>query len=371
MHTNPEMMNRSWRVSATLYYVLLAAIGLSLLLPHLFWLGHNAGGPIRLLTGTLIPVALAASLWGGVVWLRWHTGFAPRQARKILVWTIAILLFGTGIAAMIIIHGMAHDIVVHGVAPILINSASGGAVVGFLLGAIAADRERKAELLQERRQRVRSLNERLLVLNRVLRHDIRNDINVIRGHVDMLASGRADPADTIDVIRSKAEEIESLSERARDIERLLRSDHREVQTVDLVALLEREIAEVEDGYFGVEITTDLPDTATAEASPFIESVFDNLIENAVEHNDKPTAEIDISLTAENDQYRIDIADNGPGLPDHERSLLNGSSESPLEHSDGVGLWLVDWIVDESDGTVDIRDNSPGGTRIIVRLPKAV
>jgi signal transduction histidine kinase len=362
-------MGFGWRCRAESYYFGVAVLALVLILPHVFWLGAPQR-PLALLSGTLIPVALAASLWGGAVWLYWHDRFDPTAARHVLVWTIAITLFGCGIAGMIVLNATAQGTDIPHTGTILVNSGSGGAVLGLLLGSLSADRRRKKEQLRDRRRRVRSLNERLLVLNRVLRHDIRNDINVIRGYVDMLDTDRADPEETLDVIRSKADEIESLSERARQIERLLRSEAREQQVVDLVEIAERERTEVEDGYFGVEITTDTPATAWAEVSPFVESVFDNLLENAVEHNDKPIAEVSISISRERDRFRVEIADNGPGLPEYERTLLQGHTETPLEHSDGIGLWLVDWIVEESGGSITVRDNTPEGTRVVLRLPMA-
>lgn len=70
------------------------------------------------------------------------------------------------------------------------------------------------------------------------------------------------------------------------------------------------------------------------------------------------------------QSRVVIVDNGPGLPDSEREVLEAGEETPLTHGSGIGLWLVYWTVTYAGGEVTIEDRSPRGTRVTVTLPCA-
>ena len=71
-----------------------------------------------------------------------------------------------------------------------------------------------------------------------------------------------------------------------------------------------------------------------------------------------------------DATAVVVADDGSGIPDGEVAVLESGTESALEHSDGTGLWFVNWIVTYSDGDVEFAENHPAGSEITVRLPAA-
>jgi signal transduction histidine kinase len=58
---------------------------------------------------------------------------------------------------------------------------------------------------------------------------------------------------------------------------------------------------------------------------------------------------------------VTITDDGPGIPQQEIEVLNAESETQLEHGSGIGLWLVQWIIDRSNGTVEIESAEDGST----------
>jgi signal transduction histidine kinase len=64
---------------------------------------------------------------------------------------------------------------------------------------------------------------------------------------------------------------------------------------------------------------------------------------------------------------VTISENGPGIPDEERRVLEAGTETPLEHSSGLGLWFAYWLVHYVGGdiTLDVDD---GGTTVAVTLP---
>lgn len=62
-----------------------------------------------------------------------------------------------------------------------------------------------------------------------------------------------------------------------------------------------------------------------------------------------------------------VLDRGPGIPDYEIAVIESQSETVLDHSSGLGLWVVDWIVDQSDGTLTF--DTSDGTRADITLDR--
>lgn len=91
-----------------------------------------------------------------------------------------------------------------------------------------------------------------------------------------------------------------------------------------------------------ELDVDLPGEAriaVADTEAFRTAVR-NVLENAFEHNDATEPRVDVAVAHTGDGLRIEITDNGRGLPDRERSVLEDGLETPLNHSEGLGLWLA-------------------------------
>jgi signal transduction histidine kinase len=83
---------------------------------------------------------------------------------------------------------------------------------------------------------------------------------------------------------------------------------------------------------------------------------------------------DIEITVRNGEtpgtVRIEIADNGPGIPDAEWDIVTESTETPLEHASGIGLWILYWSVTALGGTVERAENEPRGTVLTLDIPTA-
>ena len=69
-----------------------------------------------------------------------------------------------------------------------------------------------------------------------------------------------------------------------------------------------------------------------------------------------------------DETLIEVSDNGSGIPELERSVIGAGLETPLEHSQGLGLWLTYWCVTMSDGTLDL-DTGIVGTTVTLEFPQ--
>jgi signal transduction histidine kinase len=126
-----------------------------------------------------------------------------------------------------------------------------------------------------------------------------------------------------------------------------------------------EIAARVDSTFAVTVETDLPDSAVVTANDGIRSVVDNLLENAVEHNDADDPQVSISVRVAADTVVFTVTDNGPGIPE----AIQQSIFEPSEAGSSGGLSLVYTLVSGYGGDVRIEDAEQGGSRVVVTLPR--
>ncbi len=223
---------------------------------------------------------------------------------------------------------------------------------------------------QKRRQR------QLQVLNRVLRHNLRNDMNKIIGYADLLSVKAEEPerARQAEVIRRTASNIVGLSEKVRQLGSILDEDVERRRPIDAVALIE-EALEPYHRRPDVEVTTDLPPGQAVDADARLRLALENVLDNAIEHSDRPTPTVHVGVEAvdveRGEWVEVRIADDGPGIPEHERSVLTDEGEiTQLEHGSGLGLWLVSWVITALGGEVLFEDNDPRGSTITFRLRAA-
>lgn len=204
------------------------------------------------------------------------------------------------------------------------------------------------------------------VLNRVLRHNLRNDINIISGYAELLRDRLSDSdAELAGRIVKTSEDLAKLAETARDLDQNL-SEPADTEPTDLVPLVQETVEGLKDRYPSVTVSMDLPETLPAMSAPRLEMALLELLDNAAKHaGEEPT--IDILGERSAGRTVLRITDDGPGLPDQERVVLESGEETPLIHGSGLGLWLVHWTVQSLDGSLHVRDDGPGAS-IEVQLP---
>jgi len=218
---------------------------------------------------------------------------------------------------------------------------------------------------------LREHQRQLSVLDRVLRHNVRNKMSIVLGHAGDIASD-ASPAmaERADAIREAATELLELSDSAREFESVFADDARRTTTVDVVETVENVVRELRTEHPSAEIDSALPESALARGHETFELALSELFENAIVHSDREEPTVEVTVVAGEESVEIRVADDGPGLDDTDRRALLRGTETPLEHTQGLGLWLVQWAVEVADGTIDIEENDPRGTLITVRLPTA-
>ena len=216
----------------------------------------------------------------------------------------------------------------------------------------------------------KQLQERLSVLNRILRHDIRSAVSIIRGNARLGKAGESDMSAVLDTIETEAETLYSLSENAREVERIVSADPARTERIELTELLEAKLFHFENTNPKATFGLHRSDPVAVEASPRIGQAIDQVLTNAIDHCDRDHPQITVDLDVdgpESEWVEIVVADNGPGIPADEIAPLEAGFETELRHTSGLGLWIVKWIVEASDGTVAFEDRDPRGTRVRLRL----
>ena len=223
----------------------------------------------------------------------------------------------------------------------------------------------------ERRLREQQLD----VLNRVLRHNLRNGMNVIDGNLTMVKEALDDDsvAAYIDSVQSRIDELERVSEKAATVRTLFQQEKPDGAVYEVSDLYADVATAFETRYPAATLTTDAGDPAV-KADTRLKIAVIELIDSIMLHNDEPTPSVTLTAapatgTRAAEWVDITVVDNGSGIPKYEWEAISAGRETPLEHGTGLGLWLVHWTVSLLGGEVQIETDE-AGTQVVLTLPRA-
>jgi len=225
---------------------------------------------------------------------------------------------------------------------------------------------------QQYQQRLEEQRDNLELLNQVVRHDIRNDLQIVVAYSEMLEGHVDEDAEAyLRSIRESARNAVDLTATARDLADVMLQQH-ERGTIELARPLEQQIESIRTAHAATVINVeDSIPSVTVYGNEMLDAVFRNLLQNAIQHNDKEIPEIAVSVDRGDDTVEVAVADNGPGVPEGQREEIFGKGEKGLESDgSGIGLYLVYTLVDSYGGSVRVEDNEPEGAIFIVELPIA-
>ncbi len=216
---------------------------------------------------------------------------------------------------------------------------------------------------------------RLDVLNRVLRHNLRNRATTIAGNTSRLLAEVDDrteeSARAAATVEREAEALRKLAEEATRIRHL--TEARDVGgSMDCVPLLRDCLADCRRSHPGADVREELPASADVRATQDLRIAVESLLENAVEHNPAPDPIVGVRIERAADGW-IDVCveDDGPAIPASQRRIVTGEADiTPLRHSKGIGLWLVKWTAERLGGELSFESSAYGGNSVRIRIPSA-
>jgi len=204
--------------------------------------------------------------------------------------------------------------------------------------------------------------QQLSVLSRILRHNVRNTMNVIQANID-LATNRlnGDAAERMQKAESRLVSLEELCTKYHETVKLL-NDPPEQQQVQLRRHLRSIIEVTEESYPDAEIRLEGPETVAVTAIPRVIDALSELVENAVVHNDATRPSVVVRINQTENGVTVSITDNGPGIPSEDAKILTGDqSAQQLAHGSGVGLWVIYWTLDLSGASATVDADETGST----------
>jgi PAS domain S-box-containing protein len=223
--------------------------------------------------------------------------------------------------------------------------------------------------ISERQQR----QQRLQVLSRVLRHDIRNQVTLVQGSAEQIAERASDPSveQAASDIAKAAGELARIGQKTRIVERTqVDSGPGEVSTVGRI--VEGVVGPVRESSPDARIAVDVPQDARIAGAEALGLALREVVENAIVHSEAAEPQVRIAGRTTDERFlELEVNDDGPGLREEELAVLTGRQEpTQLEHASGLGLWIAKWITGGLGGEIDIRASEETGTVVEFRVPLA-
>ncbi|RLM70673.1 sensor histidine kinase [Halorubrum sp. Atlit-8R] len=322
--------------------------GFALLVPNVTPLASGGEPPIGValsVLGTVLSVALVA-----VGPLLFRSSFSTRNAVRIAVWN----LFGIAVLGGIMLGILRYQAALGSpfVAPTfsVAKVLAIGAVAHVIIGVYDARRVRAQQLAKEQRK--------LSVLNRVLRHNLRNETTVLGGHAGIVAEGADDPdlRESAEAVSRSASVIGGLAEDAKRLQAAFErcpDERGPVDVGDVVA----DAAEAAREAGAETVETDV-DPCAALADERLATAVEELATNAPDHG---ASEVTLSARERDGDVEIAVSDDGPGIRETEGRVITGRDpETQLEHASGLGLWIVRATADAFDGWLSIETTRADG-----------
>jgi len=218
------------------------------------------------------------------------------------------------------------------------------------------------DVTDERRRK-----QQLGVLNRVLRHNLRNEISVIRGYADLIEARSNAPE--IDAqatsITDASDRLLSIAEKVRGFEQL-QDRELHLTNIDVEQFLSEIKGQFDTPVAAIDWQVSSSDLTVRTDAQLLSLVLSNLIENAIRHADTDEPTVTVAVSAAEEGTIFEVRDSNQQIPQIEIESLRAGDETPLQHGQGVGLWIVNWCVSLLDGEIEFQYDD--GNRVRVTLP---
>ena len=241
----------------------------------------------------------------------------------------------------------------------LSNFLIGGSVGGTLTGLYAARN-------RQQRHALRQQANRLVTLNRMLRHEVLNAVTAIRGWTSIDTN---EHPEAMSIIDDRSADIQETIEEVKYLTRETDISSYSETPVELEDSLRDAIDRVAQRHPGADITvdTELTQGLTVYANQQLSEVFAHLLENAIVHAD---ADPEITITSSPARVTVSISDDGPGLPESQQELLEAGDIGVFDDpTTGFGLNVSRLYVESAGGTIGTTVDDTG-TTISIALRRA-
>ncbi|MEF8875054.1 MAG: PAS domain S-box protein [Candidatus Thermoplasmatota archaeon] len=217
---------------------------------------------------------------------------------------------------------------------------------------------------------IKETQEREELLNSLLRHDVLNKTQVIKGYLQLLEDKEVSEDTRRYIEKSKEANKESIN-LIQKIRLLLSAQKEEQKAVDIQSTILEAVGEVETIIEDkdIDLFMECPSTeCEVKGGSLLKEVFSNLMENSVYHSEG--SEIKISGEIKEEEVVCTVEDDGKGIPNEKKdTIFEKGYTTDEDRGTGLGLFLVKMLLESYDGEIEVKDSEMGGARFDVRLKK--
>jgi len=213
----------------------------------------------------------------------------------------------------------------------------------------------------------REARERKKFFHTMLQHDVGNKTQIAKGYLKLLKD-KFEEEELIDKTIRVVNEAQNIIEKVEKLRRL--EEEKKTQDIYIQPLMNEIFSKYETLLEEIDIDLEMKkEELQVKASPLLETLFSNLIENSIKHSD--CDKIKIRVLPKDEEAVIIFEDDGIGIPDDKKEkILEKGFTDGKSGSSGLGMYLVMKIVDNYEGRLEVKDSELGGARFDIHLKRA-
>jgi signal transduction histidine kinase len=240
------------------------------------------------------------------------------------------------------------------------------------------------DTVESRTQQLKNANQELVQRNNQLEqyayitaHNLRAPVARLKGLVYIFKKLGAVSKKNMEIVEKISNSALEMDEVLTDINKILElknSNYSQTHSVEITTVIKKVEKILSDSLSDSHATlsTDFRVSSLHANEPYLESIFYNLISNAIKYqDDSRDLRIDIRTLPKGNKTLIEFMDNGVGI-DLEKfgDKMFGLYQRFHDHvsGKGMGLYLVKTQVEALGGTISIESNIGKGTKFIIELP---
>ncbi len=211
----------------------------------------------------------------------------------------------------------------------------------------------------------KELEDKQKFLHTLLRHDLKNKVNIVHGYLQLLEN---DPGD-MEIIKKAIDATKKEMNLIEKVRTLSKIGDEGIKPMNLDSILDTVLSEFMPTSIdrGIDIKFE-KSGLDVMGGVLLEDLFGNIIENSIIHSDADKIEIDVK--DETEEIIVKIEDNGKGVDDRYKNKIFKKSFSAGENAGtGLGMYLSKEIVENYGGQIDVKESSLGGARFDIHLMK--
>lgn len=235
-------------------------------------------------------------------------------------------------------------------------------LIVILIGALFVYRAVRRQLLLQQQQQHFMM---------AVTHELKTPIAVTRLNLETLQRYQLAPEKQQKLIRISLDETARLNFLTNNILVSSQLDSKgfqaEKEELDLSALLKDCISDLKKRFPDRLVASAIKEDIDIKGDPLLlQILINNLLENAVKYSPVESP-LSVSLQRTNNSILLDVADQGPGIPDKEKKKIFerfyrvGNESTRTTKGTGLGLYLCERIAQDHHAHIEVKDNTPKGT----------